>query len=328
MGELYICKNTNYLLKDFEAYCITNLFMGNSDQAAKVCSTSVMPRRVVVMQTSAEEFFVFHPDMRKLTVECGPHNTRYIVFKGTRKIELKPGCFAHSKYYSLISYKAYALNFTVIERENVWKPAKMLSDFTLDQMHFMLPDSPNQPLSVENLKQQYDAIQALQYGHPWRWNLGLSFAWPLIPIAIVLLIIWLCRSKVGQQFQYLPAPVVPTAPSQPNVVYHVGRSPDPRIQEEYPDLPPTYPDIHPLRRAMSQLSLQARNSRLCRSLSRQSLTKHMDDIKQGFKQAAEMATPSYVRKMARRMSGDQTSKTSGPDCAYGNQETELQEFRH
>ena len=309
IGELYICKNTNYLLRDFAAYCITNLFLGDTDQASKVCTTKVMPQRVVVMQTDAEEFFVFHPETMSLNIDCGSERIVNLKFKGTKKIHIRPGCYGHNSAYSLVAYKSFSLNFTVLERPNLWRPTKMLSDLTLEQIHTLLPTPPNQPVFVENLKQQYDAIQAAQFGRPWQTNLGLALSWPIVPILICVAILWLCKGRVSEKIHsYAPpppaAPIVIGSQHQPNAPYYFPPTAD-RFGFQSP---PTYPDLQPLRKALSLLSLVP--GKMKRSLSKQSITSGLDTLK---KSLSRQNLDRYLERIATGMKKAYGSKPKNTD---------------
>jgi hypothetical protein len=50
LGQLYLCDKTNYLLKDFDSYCITGLFLNREGVTTRVCPTAVVPNKVVITQ--------------------------------------------------------------------------------------------------------------------------------------------------------------------------------------------------------------------------------------------------------------------------------------
>jgi hypothetical protein len=61
MGKLHLCDNTNYLLKDFEFYCISGLFLQLNDVITQKCPTGLVPNKVIVTQLERSDFFIFHP---------------------------------------------------------------------------------------------------------------------------------------------------------------------------------------------------------------------------------------------------------------------------
>lgn len=206
LGRLHLCADANYLLKDVESYCLTSLFLHRSDAATRTCPTSIVPERTVVRQISQSEFYIFHPKLQTLTIECPADKREHDIrleFRGARLIDLPPRCFGHSKGYHVSSHEDIYLDFVVLPSVTSWKLGQLLHNLSLPFVAQVLPEPPQRNVPIEDLVTQYWAIEHRQQGYPWHWGLGLSVSTTLILILVAFLVLFLCRSRISRSLQVL-----------------------------------------------------------------------------------------------------------------------------
>ena len=146
------CEDTNFLLKDFSAHCLSALFDNKKVAVTKVCPVSIIAPRPLVEQIGEDEFLVYHPVPTSLETMCDSSTSSIPErkFEGTQIITLPKGCRARTSYYTLYAPKAIHLNITVRKAEQVY----YMADFFTEYMSYgafdaVFPEPPNfdQPLN-------------------------------------------------------------------------------------------------------------------------------------------------------------------------------------
>jgi hypothetical protein len=206
LGQLYLCPDTNYLMKDFESYCLTSLFLHRSAAATKTCPTAIVPERIVVTQMARNEFYVFHPKTQILSIDCPQESARSnsrLEFRGARLISIPFGCFGHSKGYSISAFQDISLNFTVMSTTTSWKLSQLLHNISLPLLDALLPEPPKKKVMVEDIVSTYWAIERGQHAWPWHWGLGLSLSTTVLLIGGAALTIYCCRNRLQRSLSVL-----------------------------------------------------------------------------------------------------------------------------
>jgi hypothetical protein len=260
VGPLYLCSDTNYLLKDFESYCLGSLFMHRNEAATRKCPSVLVPARVAIRQTDRDEFYIFHPRTQLLTVECGKSvPERRHIFRGSQLVSLARGCRGYSVDYSIQSPEDQSLNVSIVTSTTHWKLGQVLHNVSLDLLDVLVPVPPEQELALEDIINQYWAIQQAQKFLPWRsdLNLGLSttgilFCFALVVIGAYTARAFFCPARNGTAFTGNPAGAgrVVHLPGHDSVVYHAAPSLE-TLQTLEGDDPPAYnPSLSGSRRSL------------------------------------------------------------------------------
>ena len=174
LGKLHLCTDTNFIMKNFDQWCLSSIYLTRSTAAQRMCPTVIVPPRVIVNQISATSFYIFHPEEISMDVDCAGLKTQHHRWRGANLIELFRNCHAHSDSYSLHAHEEFGVNATITPIETVWKLGRLLSNISLPVLNYLLPEPPRVPVPVEDLKSQYWEIENRQMVMPWSVPFGLS----------------------------------------------------------------------------------------------------------------------------------------------------------
>ena len=199
-NRFYSCQDTDFMLRDFGAYCLPAIYSQNKARVSKVCPAEIVAPRVIVQQISEGKFLLHHPYPISLETLCPKEGKRYpsLVFEGTRIHQLKQGCLATSLEYSLYSIPNSNLNVTTRLTEQIYYASDFLSqNFSFTALDLVYPEPPtfDQPLN-EVLNKLIAHEGNMNWGN-LSWLIPSSFGFSMISfigsaITIVCVIICAC----------------------------------------------------------------------------------------------------------------------------------------
>jgi hypothetical protein len=184
-GVLHLCKNTNYLLGNPAQYCLSALFLQNRVAARKVCPAAVVPHETIIRQIGQDQFFIFHPAMHTLQVDCPDPKIlpQVYPFRGSRLINVGPGCTGFAEDYSVSSHPEFNINQTTTTSSINWRLGEMTHNLSLRVLDVMIPTPPLRKIPVEDLVANYQAMVAANSNSPIYHAVGLS------TVSLVLIVI-------------------------------------------------------------------------------------------------------------------------------------------
>jgi hypothetical protein len=202
LGRQYICTGIDYLLKNFNDYCVTALFLSESDHAKRLCSTNVVPAQIVVEQLSRLIFLVYHPEKQLVTIVCPGKPEKRMIFRGARTITLEDECFAHSTAYKLTPHMQFSISTEAIKMDTSLKLRDLLGNLTTRTLDVIVPRPPRSDIKIPDLIKQYWEIQEKLKGKPIRLEdlLGISISTSTLYLGLACLLVFIFRHRLGHMF--------------------------------------------------------------------------------------------------------------------------------
>jgi hypothetical protein len=202
LGSKYICSGIDYLLKNFNDYCVTALFLSESEHAKRLCSTTVVPAQIVVEQLSRLQYLVYHPNEQMITKVCPNKPEERITFRGAETINLNDGCFAHSTAYKLTPHMQFGISSHATKVNTSLYIKDLLGNLTTRTLDVLVPSPPKEAIKIPDLVRQYWEIQARTVGTPWHLSdiFGISVSTSTLLILLTCAIVFVCRHSIGHMF--------------------------------------------------------------------------------------------------------------------------------
>ena len=222
IGSFFWCQHYNYQMKEPSKYCISSLFWRLQESAHKICKTAVATDAVQIIQSSPNDFHLFHPQPMSLAIQCPGQHERHLEWRGSKQIQLDAGCRGFGRGYEVNAYPVYSVNITVVTNQLSWTTRQLTLNLPPIKLDEMLPEPPKVKVMVEDLVAQYNQvartekfISVLNPGHLIN-NLFGGLLSTMGIIAIILMICCCFKDRIKSAFDALFNSQPTSAPGDDN----------------------------------------------------------------------------------------------------------------
>jgi predicted negative regulator of RcsB-dependent stress response/HAMP domain-containing protein len=202
---LFVCPSTNYLLRNWEGFCISALLMKREEAVNNLCQSTILPERTEIIQTERSTFYVHHPRMTTLTIECPKRPVEYREFRGTQRIDLADQCIGHHPQYALQVHPEYLLTSQVIRSDPLIRLGTLTSNLAPSDLNRLMPKPPKEKVHVKDVVAPYWALEKSTFHLPWHISWGVNFSTTVILVGGACAVFYFCRRPAREILSRAPS---------------------------------------------------------------------------------------------------------------------------